>query len=215
MAGIECDASDDATTCTLTEFEPAITIPLAAGWMAYPSSPNWVDEAAQLGRSDSETAFLAFTMTDEVYDYADADSLPTAVDAPSDVAGMVDHLTALPGLRTSGPVDTTIAGREAVQVEGEVVDAPTAVASEPDSCPMGPRADELLLYAIGDCPEGAVPGEDHDVYWLGEGTHVRLTVVDVGGQVPLLITVEDAADTFPDTLAQADEMLADLEFGGQ
>jgi hypothetical protein len=42
-----------------------------------------VDEAAQFGRSDSDTAILASTRTDEVYDYDDADSLPTVIGFPA------------------------------------------------------------------------------------------------------------------------------------
>ena len=210
----DCASAVEGVACTLTEFQPPITVPVAAGWHYFPAPSAWDDQAAQFGRSDSETSYLSFNSVRRVYDYADPASVPAVTDAPSDVEGMVEFLTTRPGMTMSDPVDTTVAGHPAVQIDGEVTDTPSAVASEPDSCPMGPRAGELLLFAIGECSDDAVPGEDYDLFWLAEDTRVRITVVDVEeAERPLVIVFEDAVDSFEETAVQADEMLAGLQIG--
>lgn len=211
---LDCAAAEEGATCTVTTMQPPITLLVAEGWQFNPPAPNWADETGQFVRRGSQSAVLTFNVVRRVYDYPDADSLPTVVDAPTDVEGMVQFLTSRPGLRMGEPTDTTVAGRPAVQVEGELTAAPTAVASEPDSCPFGPLPGELMLFAMGECSPGAVPGEDYAGFLLVEGTRARFTVVaPEGTDRPLVITVEDQPDTFAETTAQADEMLAELQIG--
>jgi hypothetical protein len=156
--------------------------------------PGWHADGVRstLAALGLEGGGLTFTVVEGVY--ADPCHLeeglldpgvgPTADDLASALAG-------LPGVRVSGPTDTTVGGRPALAL---TVTAPESF----ESCT---ESDGGPLFRLWGVPEW---------HWLDPGERNRLWIVEVGA-VRLVISAEEYPDASPAALAALNEVIASID----